>query len=282
MNNFPRTWQVLLTVLALCILLLGWLAFTRVRASGTAEELLRHAPANAAFYAFLDVELLRRTGLLERLAGTRAAEDPEYRRFVAQSGFDYRQHLDAVVMAKRGTAQYAVIGGRFDATRLRSYAMANAGVCTEGYCYVPGAPPMSFVPIRPGLYAFASGTGDARALLPARRSAVKGEFLGSPVWASGLGPAEVPLLQTLPGVERLTFWLTPRLPASLELRFALETRDSPSAVGTARDLGVLLKAGNLARYLNGSEITSEGRRVKGRVPVPISALEALVSGTSLR
>ena len=273
---------MLVSVVALCVLVLGWLAWSRVRASGTAEELLRHAPANAEIYAFLDVDLLRRAGVLERLAGARGQEESEYRRFVAQSGFNYREHLDAVVMARRGKAQYAVIAGRFDATKLEAYALASAGVCTVGYCYVPGAPPMSFVPIRPGLYAFASGTGDARELLSKHASGVKGEFLGSPVWAAGLGPAEVPLLQALPGVDRLSLWLTPRLPAVLEVRFALETRDAQSAVAMARDLGGLAKVGELAPYLKDSQFAAEGRSVKGRLPVAMSLLESLVGRPSAR
>ena len=264
-------------MLALCGLVLGWLAWTRVRTGRTAEELLRHAPANAQTYAFLDVELLRKTGVLERLAGARGAEEPEYQRFVQQSGFNYRQHLDAVVMAKRGTAQYAVIAGRFDAARLRAYAVASAGTCTAGYCYVPGTPPLSFVPIREGVYAFASGTGDARELVAAHAPEVQGEFAGSPIWATGLGPGEVPLIQALPGVERMSLWLMPRLPAAVELRFALETRDAPTATSTARELGTLSRAGELARFLKGSEIAAEGKRVKGRVPLAMEALEALVT-----
>jgi hypothetical protein len=281
-NGVPRTSLVLVGVLALCALLGAWLAFTRVRTSRTAEELLRHAPADAQIYAFLDVELLRRTGVLERLAGAPGLEEAEYRRFVEGSGFDYRQHLDGVVMARRGTAQYAVIAGRFDAPRLRSYALANSGTCTESYCYVPGTPPISFAPIRTGLYAFASGTGDARELLPARAAGVKGDFLGSPVWATGLGPGEVPLLRALPGAERLTLWLTPRLPLAVDLRFALETRDAPAAKTAARELGMLTKAGELARYLSQGEVTADGREVKGRVPLAMELLESLLSGAGGR
>ena len=271
-----------LSVLALLGLVLGWLAWSRVRTSQTAEGLLRHMPGDAQIYAFLDVELLRRTGVLERLAGARGNEDAEYQRFVEQSGFNYRQHLDAVVMARRGTAQYAVIAGRFDSLRLESYAMQNAGVCKAKYCYVPGAPPISFVPIREGLYAFASGTGDARELVAAHGPGVRGEFLGSPVWAAGLGPSEVPLLQSLPGVERLSLWLNPRLPASIEVRFTLDANDAKSASATARELTALSKVGDLAKYLNGSEVAAEGRRVNGRLPLAVGLLEALVGGTRVR
>jgi hypothetical protein len=272
-NGIPRTSLVLISVLALCGLLLGWLAWTRVETGRTADELLRHAPANATVYAYLDVQLLRRTGVLDRLAGARGAEEADYRRFVAQSGFDYRQHLDGVVMAKRGTAQYAVIAGQFDAPKLRAYALANAGSCTAGYCYVPGSPPVSFVPIRAGLYAFASGTGDARELLPVHAVAVKGEFLGAPIWATGLGPGEVPLLQSLPGVERLSVWVTPQLPAVIDLRFALEARDEKSAKKAAADLGMVT-----TRYVKEGKVVADGKRVTGRLPVGMELLEAFASG----
>ena len=282
MNRYPRSWQIFWGVLALCGLVLFWLGWSRVRSSQTAEDLLRHLPANAQIYAFLDVELMRRTGVLERLAGARGAEEAEYQRFVAQSGFNYRHHLDAVVIARRGTAQYAVIAGRFDAPKLQSYAVANAGVCTAGYCYVPGAPPVSFVPIRTGVYAFASGSGDARELLAVHASGVRGDFLGSPVWATGLGAGEVPLLQNLPGVVRMSLWLTPRLPASVELRFALDTKDAPSATVAARELSTLAKAGEAARYLSGVEVNAQGRRVSGRLPVALELLEMLAGGTKTK
>ncbi|MBY0504343.1 MAG: hypothetical protein K2X03_10550 [Bryobacteraceae bacterium] len=282
MNSSPKTWPVLLSVLALMGLVLGWLAWSRVRSSQTAEQLLKHLPPNAEIYAFLDVELMRRTGVLDRLAGARGQEDADYQRFVARSGFNYRQHLDAVMMARRGKAQYAVIAGRFDAARLEAYATESAGVCAARYCYVPGAPPISFVPIRQGVYAFASGAGDARELLAAHAPGLSGEFLGSPVWAAGLSPAEVPLLQALPGVERMSLWLTPRLPASVEMRFALDIHDAASASTVARELNTLSKASDLSRYLSAGEAVAEGKRVHGRLPLAVSLLEALVSGTRLR
>jgi len=269
-------------VLALLALTIGWLAWSRVRTSGTAEALLRHAPANAQIFAFLDVALMRQTGVLERIAGARGVEEQDYTRFVEQSGFDYRKHLDAVVMAKRGDAQYAVIAGRFDGARLQRYAVANAGRCTADYCYVPGTRPVSFAPIREGLYAFASGTGDARELLTAHAPGVRGEFLGAPVWAAGLGPEEIPLLGQLSGAQTLSLWLTPRLPAAVELQFSLEMKDPLSAAKTARDLGTLARAGDLAKYLSGAQVEAEGHRVSGRLPLPLELLESLVNGTRAR
>jgi hypothetical protein len=92
----------------------------------------------------------------------------------------------------------------------------------------------------------------------------------------------VPLLQALPGVERLALWLTPRLPASVELRFTIDTHDAQAASVTARELNTLSQAGELSRYLRDGQVSAEGKRVTGRLPVAISLLESLVGGTRLR
>ncbi len=280
MNGTPRTLPVLAGILALCALVFGWLAWSRVRSSRVAEPLLRYAPSNAQIYAFLDFELLRRTGVLRRLAGPGGVEEPDYRRFVDQTGFDYRRDLDAVVVAKRGTAVFAVVTGRFDDVRLRKYASSNGGNCADAYCYVPGAPPVSFVQIRPGIYGLGGGAADARELLKPHASTMAGEFLGSAIWATGLSPTEIPLLQTLPGVERLSLWVTPRLPANVDVRFVLETVTKESAAAAARDLGALSLAASGA--WKEVKVTPEGKRVNGRVPLSLDWLESISEGTKLR
>ena len=48
---------------------------------------------------YIDTGLLRQSGLLELVAGSKAVEEPDYRKFVDQTGFDYRRDLDAVAAA---------------------------------------------------------------------------------------------------------------------------------------------------------------------------------------
>ena len=52
-------------------------------------------PADRATLVYIDTDALRKSGLLDLLAGSKAAEEADYRKFVEQTGFDYRTDLDA-------------------------------------------------------------------------------------------------------------------------------------------------------------------------------------------
>jgi hypothetical protein len=112
---------------------------------------------------YIDVAGLRSTGILDAVAGSRAAESEEYRKFVQETRFDYRTDLDAVLIAYRDGNGYYLVRGRFDWKSIRGYGSARGG-CYNAYCLVQGSIPermVSYMPLRSGVLAIAVGKDPA-------------------------------------------------------------------------------------------------------------------------
>jgi hypothetical protein len=80
----------------------------------------------------MNVGLLRAAGILELLAGSQGAEEPDYKKFVEETGFDYRTDLDAVALGFRDGDEYLAVQGRFKWNRLADYARSHQGKCEVG------------------------------------------------------------------------------------------------------------------------------------------------------
>ncbi|HEY7336741.1 MAG TPA: hypothetical protein VH639_17740, partial [Bryobacteraceae bacterium] len=83
---------------ALIVLLGGAVALFEWRRSATRFDekgLLSSLPRDRAVKVYLDADALRAGGLLDSIAGSQASEEPDYRHFIEQTGFDYRRDLNA-------------------------------------------------------------------------------------------------------------------------------------------------------------------------------------------
>jgi hypothetical protein len=109
----------------------AWLWRVRTNAAG---PLIAQIPHEATTVVGVDVAALRRTGVLDRLSGPRELESPEYRKFIADSGFDYRQDLDYAVAGLSAEGNYFALRGRFSWPKLELYARSNGGTCSDGVC----------------------------------------------------------------------------------------------------------------------------------------------------
>jgi hypothetical protein len=149
-------WQ-LAVVLALVCAATGffmWRASQRFNAS----RLMQSLPIDGAVKVYIDVDALRAAGLLDTIAGPKTAEDPEYRRFAEEIGFDYRTDLSAVAAVFAHGDFYAAARGRFDWKGLDDYARAQKGQCDGGMCFIPASQPdryISFYPLTSGVLAMA-------------------------------------------------------------------------------------------------------------------------------
>ena len=153
-----QPWQLALLVIVLCAA--GLIVTQRHYASRVigATDLVQYLPPDQAVHAYVDVNLLRSAGLLDLLAGSKAAEEPDYRRFIDQTGFDYRTDLDAVAAAFVHGDTYIVARGRFQWKRLNDYAREQGGNCRNIDCTMPASTPgrhISFYPIRSSILALA-------------------------------------------------------------------------------------------------------------------------------
>jgi hypothetical protein len=143
-----------------------------------AISLLAALPGNAPAIAFIDVGALRRLQdsplpALLGLSGTKSREDPEYRQFVRETGFDYARDLERVAAAfwlddpgetqQRPPRDYRIFiaaDGRFDQAKIRAYALKSGKVHASGnqsIYEIRGDPAVSFAFLTPSRIAIVSG-----------------------------------------------------------------------------------------------------------------------------
>ena len=273
-----------------------------LRPSLSAPAMLAYLPPGDGPVLYVDVGMLRKTGLLEQLAGKPGGEEADYRKFVDASGFDYRRDLDAaLVQLRNGTALF-VLRGRFDQERLASYAQSNGGVCAKDFCSLPGSVPqrrISFQPLSRRVMALAAGF-DAMGAAAIREHASQPAFVppSAPLWiclpassfhaAADLPPGLSAFLEALDGSQRaiLTvemgtsgFSLALDAPcASSEQAKTIADRLT-QATGTLRELiarsGKAPDAASPAAVLSGGNFRVEGKVVRGSWPLSRAFFEGL-------
>jgi hypothetical protein len=269
--------------------------------------MLKRMPAESGVVVYLDFAALRRSGILQLLSGSPAAQDPEYREFVRNTEFDYKRDLDAALLAFAPNGKFFLLKGRFDWKSLRTYAKDENGYCYNSLCRMEGSAPdrkISFFPVQSGVMALAVSRDDSAALrLTSTRASAELETPDAPVWlslsASMLKSGEdMPdsarmFARNIERAETVTLAFLPdgnRLAAKLNVR----CRSGQDASELASDL---VQTTNLLRGMIASEhqnpgpaglsgvLTSgsfhaEGRHVLGYWPIERSFVEALLSGGS--
>jgi hypothetical protein len=141
----------------LCLASVGVLEWRRSQRYD-ASRLMQSLPVSGAVKVYINLEQLRDSGLLEELAGPKAVEDPDYRRFADEIGFDYRTDLDGVAAAFAHGDFYLAARGHFDWKRLSEYARSQQGKCVNGICTMSGGQPdrmISFYPLTNDVLALA-------------------------------------------------------------------------------------------------------------------------------
>jgi len=173
------------TLLAVALLLIC--AGCRSRTE-TAAGLLRRLPAEEASLVGIDVDALRRGGILKLLELSKAAAEPEYVAFLNGTGFDYQRDLDLVLASFAPTGTFMVLRGRFNWPKLESYAKGNSGSCYNKLCRMPGSVPerrISFLPISNGVMALAVSTDDLAASRMTKPGPARlAEVPAQPIWVN--------------------------------------------------------------------------------------------------
>ena len=129
--------------------------------------MLKRLPTDDAVVLYIDFSRLRAAGILQMLDGSKVGEDPEYQNFVRKTDFDYKQDLDAVMVAFAPMGKYMLLKGRFDWKSLKSYVQAGDGRCNNSFCKLAGSTPekrISFFPLQSNLMAMAVSNDDVAAL----------------------------------------------------------------------------------------------------------------------
>ena len=158
MRSRFQPWQLATSLIVLCAAALAVAFYIRNRSDFTASELVAGLPQDPGVVVYIDVRALRSSGVFDLLAGPRVTEEPDYRRFVEESGFDYRQDLHGVLVTFQGDSVYALIKGRFDLSALKRYTEKQGGTCFNGFCRMSASRAdryISFRPLKANLLAMA-------------------------------------------------------------------------------------------------------------------------------
>jgi hypothetical protein len=177
-------------------------------------------PPDNAVYAYLNVSALRSAGILEKLAGPVSGEEADYRKFVADSGFNYREDLDSLAVAFREGDIYYAAQGRFDWAKLEAFAPAHGGSCERFLCRMAGSEPgrdVTYYMPRTNVLAIAVS-----------RHATAGDMIAPGTW------------RNQPRIDNVGMWVSAPPPALKDLNsvpaalrpFLEPLRDSTSAVFT--------------------------------------------------
>jgi hypothetical protein len=168
----------------ICAAALGLLEWRRSQRYD-ASRLMQSLPVDGAVKVFINIDQLRDGGLLD----VKTVEEPDYRRFADEIGFDYRTDLDAAAR------------GHFDWKRLTEYALAQQGKCNNGICSMPGSQPdriISFYPLSTEVLALAVSDNPQGVAMVARPRGKNGIAVpSSAFWISAPG-ADFKDLKNLP------------------------------------------------------------------------------------
>lgn len=312
MRYRPRKWQIVLSLAVFCAVLLAALYVWRTRRDATPAEMAAFLPTGDSLLLYMDLNAMRHSGLLDALAGPRGAEEAEYRQFIEQTGFNYRDDLDALAVAIRANPAtrerdvYAVARGSFDWARIGAYAGSHGGQCNSGFCRVPASQPhrfVSFYRIRSRLLALAVSSDQWAGLSIANGPGPRGasDLPGEPVWmlapaaalqSDGLLPEGTrAYASALRGAERVALTLGAqgdRLAVSLDvtcrnvdqastLVIQLEQLTETLRTWIARE-HLKPNPGDLSGVLTAGSFRREDRRVFGSWPIPKEFVRTISDG----
>ena len=296
--------MLILLLSTLCGLAVGGVIWYRSRTL-TPAAMLKRLPADDAVVVYVDFAALRAGGILQMLDGAKVGEEPEYRTFVAKTEFDYKQDLDAAMLAMSPTGNYILAKGRFDWKSLALYVRSQDGNCNNSFCRMTGSSPerrISFFPLQSGLMALAVAGDEAAAL---RMNSVDPrpdrEMPNAPLWLA-IPPSIVRSPKGLPSGTQM-FARTLEKAQSVTLSVAPEGRDFAARlhVKCASDADAaaiaeqLTKTTTLLRemirrenqqpnpddfsgFLTSGAFKQEGVRVHGYWPVSRTLLSNLLGG----
>jgi hypothetical protein len=305
MNRRFQPWQLAALVVILCAGAV-WLAhWWRASRHIDATALVECLPRDRSMLVYIDVNALRRSGLLDLVAGSSAVEDKDYRTFVDQTGFDYRSDLDAVAAGFNNGDVYLALRGRFDWKQLAKYARDQKGKCLNAVCDMPASTPdrhISFYPLESDVLALAVTRQDRNVtMIGLSRWPNPPQLPPEPVWISApsfafsdvnnLPAGTHAFLSPLAQAQSIVFAIGPD-GNRLQIRLEVACANPESAADVAAQLTTttrLLKkmlerdhmtpnAGDLSGVLVAGTFQQKDQRVVGTWPVERAFVEALATG----
>lgn len=297
-----QPWQLAVLLAILCVAFTGGIHLYRIRGGSNPADLVAYLPVDNATIVYIDAEAIRRSGILNMIAGSKAAEELEYQQFVDQTMFDYRSDLDAVAAAFKDGQVYLVARGNFHWKNLMDYAIRQGGSCHNSFCIAPSSRPsrrVSFYPLKPNLMALAISTDDLAAYTIGRRPGKLALAPPSqPLWmlvpavalknADALPAGTKPYAAALQNAEQILFTVGPDS-GNLQMALQVTCRDVPTAAKLLVDFQDATNAlrngmahehqqpnpAELSGVLVAGKFHRDDRRVYGEWPIPRALVDSL-------
>jgi len=303
--RFPvKPWHLAAVVVVVCAAVVAALYLHRMRGGASATDLVSYLPADAT-QVYIDVDAIRRSGILNMLAGSKATEEVDYKQFVDATLFDYRQDLEAVAASFKDGQVFLALRGHFHWKNVMDYAVHQGGSCHNGFCVMAGSRPnrrISFYALKPNVMAMAVSPDDFAAYQVSRKSR-KPAFTppAQPIWAivpvlalekAGSLPDGVkPYVAALGNAEQALFALGGE-GDHLQLTVDVACRDSQAAstllVSLEDATNTLRKriasehraadASDLSGVLVAGSFRRDDRRVYGQWPIARAFVDAVAGG----
>ena len=304
MTPKTRAWLLILLISALCGLTLWGVIWYRSRAFSPAA-MLKRLPTDDAVVLYIDFSRLRAGGILQLLSASKVGEDPEYQSFVQQTDFDYKQDLDAAMIAFAPKGKYMLLKGRFDWKNLIAYVHNSEGKCNNSFCKLMGSSPekrISFFPVQTNLMAMAVSDDDVAALrMNTVSPGADAEIPNAPIWLSippsvvksgqSLPPGTQMFARSLEHARAVTLALVPEgdgFAAKLKVRCASGADATALAADLSKTTGLLREMierehqkanpADLSGFLTSGAFRSEGVQVSGYWPMSRTLIENLLGG----
>jgi hypothetical protein len=295
--------RLLAVLLVACALAAGGVYWFRLRSAVRPSDLVACLPTANASVIYIDVDALRRSGILEMVLGSKTAEEPDYQQFIDETKFDYRRDLDAVAAALKDGRTYFALNGRFHWSNLRDYAGRHGGSCHNDFCVLPGSQPnrrISFYLLKRDVMAMAIGPDDFGAYQVTNESGKLALAAPKePVWAlipagalqsmDALPAAAKAYVPALQGAEQIVFSIGANPAQQLQLGVSVTCKDAPAATalvsqfeGTTKALRELLgrqhqkpDPADLSGVLVAGSFQRDERQVYGAWPISREFVDAI-------
>ena len=228
-----KPWLILVVIAALTLFALYAIDRFQHRFVRSDEDLLSLIPDGDSTIFFARVNLLRRAGMLEMIAGGRST-DPEYQKFVQATQFDYAKDIDALAGSVNERCTVIIVRGHLDWPRIEAYVRNQSGTCNRGVCALQSTKSgtwISMVRLQPDVVGVA--LGKERSLVgtihPGQRAAPH-PFPVQPIWMK-LAQHLVKNPSTVPGALRI--FLISLQPSNFVL---LAVSSAPHGTGSAFEI----------------------------------------------
>jgi hypothetical protein len=298
-----QLWRLVALSLIACALAGAGIYWVRARQAARPSGLVGYLPTAHASVIYIDMDALRRSGILGMVMGSKTAEEPDYQQFVRETKFDYSHDLDAVAAALKDGRVYFALRGRFHWNSLRDYAVGQGGSCHNDFCVVAGSQPnrrISFYPLKPDLMAMAIAPDDFAAYQITSGSGQPAlKTPKEPAWAlipaadlqkmDALPAAAKAYVPALGSAEQIVFSISADRTSQLQLGLSVTCKDPAAASalltqleGTTKALRELLarqrpkpQPGDLSGVLVAGSFRREERQVYGAWPIPKAFVDAI-------